>query len=189
MSISVRLMTASDVEAAARLYQANARDAVAPELRAERGFVQGKLTPERLGAAARDGHAFVAELEGQLAGATMTHPVERFESADQNPGLAQSPPALTVKLIRQAGITDPILYGPSVVADTFRRRGVLSALVEFVLKTAAGAGYHTAVAFMELENIPSVKAHANLGWQPIGGFTYQDREYEVVIHPVGQLDS
>lgn len=171
-------MTDADVHAAAALYAANARDAVLPEERAERGFVQGGPSADALRASAQAGHAYVAEIDGQLAGVTMTHPVERFAS----PG-PQRPPTLTVAVVQQAGVADPILYGPSVVADAFRRRGVLTALTQCVLAAATESGYRTVVAFMEVANRASVRAHAQLGWERIGGFTFDGREYDVVVHP------
>ena len=187
-TITVRLMTDADVDATASLYQANARDALSAQQRAQNGFVQGRLGPEALHRAVGDKHAFVAEIDGQLAGATLIHPVDRFAAgpAAEPSSKPQHPAAATVAAAQQAEVEQPVLYGPSVVAAEFRRRGVLQALTQAVFTAAAQSGYRTVVAFMEKENQASVKAHAQLGWQPIGGFTFDGREYDVVTHPADE---
>lgn len=183
--ITVRPMTGADVDAVADLYQANARDALIPEQRAESGFVQGRMGAGSLRRAAASGSALVAEIDGQIAGATMTHPVGRFAATDRAQA-PQHPAAAAVRVALESGVEDPVLYGPSVVAEEFRRRGVLAALVQAVLDKAAADSHRTVLAFMELENQPSVKAHATLGFQRIGGFVLDGRHYDVVMHPIAE---
>lgn len=178
--ITVRPMTDSDVDAVAAIYTANARDNLSPEQRRRNGFVQGRMTPEALLERVRENDAYVAEIGGEIAGVALTHPLSRFESAD--PGAPMTPPAHAVAAARRIGLEAPLLYGPAVVKDTFRGRGVARALTEKVFEAARGSGYRSMLAFMEEENVPSITAHERLGWQRIGDFTFQGRPYRAVSY-------
>ncbi|MDP9833392.1 MULTISPECIES: GNAT family N-acetyltransferase [Trueperella] len=183
-SITVRPMAEADIDAVAKIYAANARDALSPDERAKQGFVQGRMSPERLRSFTTGGSGFVATDGEEVFAATVIHAPDAFtgKPSAQRPG--ESPAARTVELAQAARLDSPVLYGPSVVAENYRGRGVLRQLVEAVADEAQTKGYSHLLAFMEDENAPSFAAHERLGFLPLGGFRVEDRDYQAVMLPL-----
>jgi GNAT superfamily N-acetyltransferase len=177
----LRLLTRDDIDWVTALFQANARDNLTEEQRRNGGFVQGKLDAEMI-AGRIDGPASVVTLiDGRGVGAILT------ASADE---YTQGPPALAVAAAKEAGLTDFYLYGPGVVAQECRGQGILRALKDESIRIASQAGkYRWAVGFVEHSNQPSMIAHEKTGWQSVATFSFKDRTYDVIAHPVPALQS
>lgn len=171
-SVRVRPLRAEDVAWVQPLYAANSRDALTPEQRAEHGFVQGRMSDQALRARLDGPGSVVAEVDGRPAGVLLTSLAE---------GAPDGPPVRTVETARAAGVQDFYLYGPALVAESARGRGVLRAMAEHVL-TATAAAHRAAVAFVEDENTASMAAHTRLGWEPVGRFEHEGRGFTVLTH-------
>lgn len=111
----------------------------------------------------------LAEVDGQRAGVAISSP----------PGRSTAGPAgCTDELAAQRfGASGYFLYGPVVVDDAYRRRGVLTAIVRGLFSQAA-ASYAVGVAFIEDINSASMTAHTRLGFTPFAAFTLSDRRYQ-----------
>ena len=173
---TARSLTEADFPWVLELFAANSRDALTPEERAERGFVQGRFTPESLRARMSNPASVVAEVDGKPAGVLLG------SAPDAAP---DGPPARAVETAREHGMTDFYLHGAALVAPEARGHGVLRAMTDEMLRRAA-ATYTHGIAFIEKENTVSTQAHQHLGWTPLGTFSWQGREYSVVSHPVAQ---
>lgn len=179
MTRKLRPLTHEDIAWVSALFQANARDNLTEEQRRTGGFVQGKLDADMI-AGRIDGPASVVTLiNGRGVGAILT------ASADE---YTQGPPALAVAAAKEAGLSDFYLYGPGVVAKEYRGQGILRALKDESIRRAAETGkYRWAVGFVEHANQPSMIAHEKTGWQSVATFSFKDRNYDVIAHPVDAL--
>lgn len=104
-----------------------------------------------------------AEIDGVLVGAVVT----------STGSWVRGGPALSTLQVatRVFGPGTLFLYGPVVVEQAFRRRGILRALFDHVSRElSATFGY--GVAFVELSNDASLAAHQRLGLEPIGDFEF-----------------
>ncbi|WP_300682964.1 GNAT family N-acetyltransferase [Nocardioides sp.] len=142
--------------------------------RAERGFVQGEWTPATLAALADGPGIWVAEEAGTLAGVAIS----------SAPGTVGTGPAGETNRVA-AEVFGPgryFLYGPVVVDEAFRGRGILRGLLTRLLE-ANVTTYAVAVAFIESTNTLSQTVHARLGWRRIGGFALGERSFDVLGLP------
>lgn len=172
--VAVRQVTPADFAWIVALMRANSRDAVPADERASRGFVQGRTDEDGLARRLALGPGmWLAEVGGQRAGVALA------SAADAYP---DGPAGGAVELARRefAGAR-LFLYGPVVVATEFRRRGVLTHIVNRMLADTA-ADFDYAIAFAEVENPVSVTVHEHLGFRNLGTFTARDREFAAFAH-------
>ncbi|MEP7159702.1 MAG: hypothetical protein ABI746_01225 [Dermatophilaceae bacterium] len=141
---------------------------VSAAVRARQGFVQGRWSVAGLRVWPTTPGIVLAEVDGQRAGVAISSP----------PGWATDGPAgRTNELAAQRfGVSDYFLYGPAVVDDAYRRRGVLDAMVRGLF-TDAAVSYAVGVAFIEDANTASMTAHTRLGFTGFAAFTLGDRGY------------
>lgn len=170
MTLHIRPLARTDAPWLTELYAANSRDNLTPEQRSKRGFVQGAMNAETLEGRLGGPGSFVAEADGSPVGVVLTSEAGDF------PG---GPPGLAINVAKDAGLAGLVLYGPVLVAEGARGKGVLRALTNHVFTHLAGR-YSHAIAFAERENTVSLTAHAKLGWCEIGTFEAREREYAVL---------
>lgn len=176
-TITIRELQPSDAEWAAELYAANQRARIPESARANRGFVQGQGSPESIIARISKPGSWVAEVDGTRAGFALSSYIDAFRHGAPGQTAAVAMEKLPGKQL--------FLYGPAAVDDRFRRRGVLSALVDKVLAETAGR-FDAAIAFVETSNVVSMKVHEHLGFTRVGTFTVDSRDYIVYQHPTAQ---
>lgn len=186
--MNIRRLRVEDAPWVAEIFAANARGRLSEEQRRESGFVQGRLDAEMIRGRV-EGPASVVALIGEVGvGAILTADAGSF---------TQGPPGLAVEAARKAGIEDFFLYGPGVVAEGFRSRGILRAMKDELIELArvanAGQGnasrrYRWAIGFVEHSNAASMAAHAKTGWQSVATFEFQSRAYDVIAHPVPSVN-
>lgn len=139
--------------------------------RSERGFVQGDWTVAGLARFAAGTGIYLAEVDGQRAGVAIT----------SAPGLVAAGPAARTNELAAAvfGSGAFFLYGPVVVDDQFRGRGVLTALFER-LRADLRDRFATGVAFIETANATSMLVHRRLGLEPFETFRFDGRDFQAL---------
>lgn len=149
---------------------------LAAKERARQGFVQGRWSLAVLASWPRTPGIVVAEVDGARAGVAISSP----------PGTVETGPAgRTNELAAQRfGPNGYFLYGPAVVEDPYRRRGVLAAMVDRLFQDASG-DYSAGVAFIEDVNAASKAAHRRLGFAAFATFGLDGRSYECLWRPTG----
>ncbi|MDO5031924.1 GNAT family N-acetyltransferase [Corynebacterium sp.] len=174
--LELRRLVLDDAPWVQALFQSNARDNLTEEQRRRSGFVQGNLDTEMIKQRV-DGPASVVALVGDTGvGVILSAEPDTFP---------KGPPALAVAAAREAGLEDFYLYGPGVVDENYRGRGILRTLKDESIRATAQSGkYLWAVGFVEHSNEASMAAHRKTGWRSVGSFTFKEREYEVIAHPV-----
>ncbi|MET9894323.1 GNAT family N-acetyltransferase [Streptomyces sp. NPDC006465] len=175
-----RHAVAADAPAMAELFAANHYDALTEQERAKQGFVQGGLDADTLRSMAEDGSLLVADDDGRLAGLLGLACPENVPSP---------PPPIQALLDAQDSLewqgrplrsTRFLLYGPVVVAATYRGKGVARGLFTAALQAASGRA-DVMVAFIELANQASWRVHVDgFGMTPLGKFAIGHRAYGVV---------
>ena len=180
--VSIRELGAGDVEWALALYAANSYDALTAEQRAAGGFVQGRMDEAALASRIAGGiPGWVGLVDDSPAALLLA-----AEPADFTDG----PAGGAVRAARGAGVEDFFLYGPALVDEAARGRGVMRALSSHAFEWAHGR-YRWAVAFIEDSNAVSARVHGALGFSPVASFELPAREpggspraYTVVVHEV-----
>ena len=179
MTLKIRQLTLEDVSGATDIFHANARENLTPAQRERSGFVQGKIDAAMI-AARVDGPASVVALsDGVGVGVVLTAGADEYK---------QGPPGLAVEAVRAAGLSDFYLYGPAVVEERYRGKGVLRAMKDESIRIAAEHGkYKWAVGFVEHSNAASMAAHEKTGWQSVATFEFKGRQYDAIAHPVSPV--
>jgi ribosomal protein S18 acetylase RimI-like enzyme len=140
--------------------------------RAEQGFVQGRFDEHKLAAMEATTGIYVVEEDGRIAGAALTAAASSL--------LDEGPPRLTMEAAVRAGLPADrsYLYGPVVVAPSFRGRGVVRSLLRAVDAHLSDRFDH-GVLFVEQSNHKSLAVHRRLGMREVAEFAVADRNYTV----------
>jgi ribosomal protein S18 acetylase RimI-like enzyme len=178
VSATVREAIAADFPWIIDLIDRNRAEALTAEERAAKGFVQGQwdvAVLERLSAGLG---IFVAEVDGHPAGVAISSAAGAIPSG---------PAGRTSELAAAAYPAGTFfLYGPVVVDDAFRRRGVLRALLAH-LGRELGGRYVTAIAFVEVTNTASMGAHTRLGFRVFQSFEEGGRSFHAMSLELREL--
>lgn len=172
MTVSVRRMEDDDLDWARDLLNRFHGERMTPQERAEHGFVQGEWSTAKIAGLTSGTGGFVAEVDGSRAGLALT----------SAPGAAPGggPAGELGRLATAAyGGSGYFLYGPVVVDDAYRRRGVLRALFDHLRQFLAGR-FEVGVAFVEDANRVSLAAHRRLGFTEFDRYTVAGREYHAL---------
>ena len=150
------------------LIDRNRAEAIPAEERGARGFVQGQWDADVLERLSSGPGIFIAEVDGSRAGFAVTSAA----------GAIPSGPAGRTNELAAASFPDAafFLYGPVVVDDAFRRRGVLQALVSHLGQELQDR-YAVAIAFVEESNQASMAAHARVGFEGFASFEHEGRSF------------
>ena len=77
------------------------------------------------------------------------------------------------------------LYGPVLVDESFRKRGLAGKLLAYFIAEAQSAGCNTLIAFVEKNNQASIKAHIEgLGMSIVTEVTVEDTEFVILANPL-----
>ncbi|OON73824.1 GNAT family N-acetyltransferase [Streptomyces tsukubensis] len=182
-----RYAVSEDAPALAELFAAHHYDALTERARADQGFVQGALDVVALRSMADEGSLLVAEDSGRRAG---------LLGLAEPGSMATPPPPVEALLHAQdalqwrgqpLGTTRWLLYGPVVVADEYRGKGVARGLFDAAARAASRRQADVMVAFIERANRISWHVHVDgFGMTPLGEFTVADRAYDVVGAATGR---
>jgi L-amino acid N-acyltransferase YncA len=89
---------------------------------------------------------------------------------------------------RDERVTDPnkfCIFGPMCVSPLARGKGVLPKLYECAVRNLKD-GVTTAAGFISVHNPRSLQAISKLNWQPVGKFTWSDREFHAFIRNISE---
>jgi len=153
------------------LIDRNRAEAIPAEERGTRGFVQGHWNVDVLDQLSTAPGIFLAEVDGSPAGFAVTSAA----------GAIPTGPAGRTNELAAAAFpkTAFFLYGPVVVEDTFRRRGVLQALVSH-LGQQLNDLYAAVIAFVEVSNQASMAAHTRVGFETFACFEHDGRSFQAL---------
>ena len=88
-------------------------------------------------------------------------------------------PVIRAMLAAYAGKPDAYVYGPIVVADAERGRGLAQRLFESLRKRLPG---REGILFIRADNSASLRAHEKMGVVPRGSFRHNERDYVVLSY-------
>jgi GNAT superfamily N-acetyltransferase len=168
VSVTVRRASPADFAWVIDLIDRNRAEAIPAEERGTRGFVQGQWDADVLERLSSGPGIFIADVDGSSAGFAVTSAA----------GAIPSGPAGRTNELAEAAFPEGsfFLYGPVVVDDAFRRRGLLQSLVSH-LRQARGDRYAAAIAFVKESNQASMAAHARVGFEPFASFENEGRRF------------
>jgi hypothetical protein len=181
--IICRVAEAADAPAIAELANQNTYQQLSAEARAG-GFLTGSFSVQALQAMLASVPGQVAYQQQELVGFVINSrlPTERY------PPLVQQISKLLPKLLfRQRPVADYVwfFYGPVLVKDTYRGRGLLHQLFEANQRALAGR-YEVGVAFIAAENAASLHVHTQkLGLEPVGELVFEGVTYVILAFAVG----
>jgi hypothetical protein len=90
---------------------------------------------------------------------------------------------------RDERVTDPdkfCIFGPMCLSPFARGKGVLPKLYECAIRNLKGC-MTTAAGFISVHNPRSLQAIGKLDWQPVGQFSWGDREYHAMIRDISEI--
>ena len=88
-------------------------------------------------------------------------------------------PVVRAMLAAYAGNPDAYVYGPIVVAESERGRGLAQRLFESLRSRLPG---REGVLFIRTDNSASLRAHEKMGVVPCGTFRHNDHDYVVLSY-------
>lgn len=88
-------------------------------------------------------------------------------------------PLVRAALIAYRGQADAYVYGPIVVADAERGRGLARRLFESLRARLPG---REGILFIRADNSASLRVHAKMGVVPRGTFRHNDRDFVVLSY-------
>jgi len=88
-------------------------------------------------------------------------------------------PVIRAMLAAYAGGPDAYVYGPIVVAESERGRGLAQRLFESLRARLPG---REGILFIRADNSVSLRAHAKMGVVPRGTFRHNDRDFVVLSY-------
>jgi len=88
-------------------------------------------------------------------------------------------PVVRAMLVAYAGKPDAYVYGPIVVAESERGRGLAQRLFESLRTRLPG---REGILFIRADNSASLRAHEKMGVVPRGTFRHNDREFVVLSY-------
>ena len=133
------------------------------------GTLSAKLSREQLEAMLADLPLLVARRGGSVVG---------YLLAASKPTVA-AVPVIRAMLGAYAGAADAYVYGPIVVAEAERGRGLAQLLFESLRKRLPG---REGILFIRADNSVSLRAHAKMGVVPRGTFRHNDRDFVVLSY-------
>ncbi len=171
---TVRRLRESDAPWVARLYAQNSRENLTSAERQSSGFVQGALSENDISKRVVGPASLVAMLGSDPVGVMLTAMPTRSLTG---------PPRLALNLALKEGITDAFLYGPVLISQEERGRGLLRLLTqELVLRTRGD--FRFAVGFIDEENRVSQLAHEALGWVTGDSFDWRGHSFHLISLPL-----
>ena len=186
--VTVRRARPEDAHPLSQLLQANTKGNLTPEER-EEGYITGGGPPEdALAAMAKDPGFAVAvdgsEVIGCIGASTF----------DQHKG--QSVVETMMDACSEADFRGEslstyrtFLYGPAIVAQDYRGRGVLSDMLETLVEVVTEE-FEVGLAWVANENQASYAAHTDgLGMTPVTEFEFADDQYTVMAFRVSEHES
>ena len=88
-------------------------------------------------------------------------------------------PVIRAMLAAYAGAPDAYVYGPIVVAESERGRGLAQRLFESLRRRIPG---REGILFIRADNSVSLRAHEKMGVVPCGTFRHNERDYVVLSY-------
>ncbi|OLT46051.1 hypothetical protein BJF85_17835 [Saccharomonospora sp. CUA-673] len=171
MALSVRLAASDDRPAIVELLRSCHEDVVAENERGTQGFVQGDWDESILAELAGGPGIFVAEEKDTIAAVVLT-----ADGADRE--RFTGPARRTLDMTKS--LEGPVLlYGPVVVAPTFRGRGLVRTLLSGMSLMLADR-YPTAALYVDNTNERALQVHRGLGMKKHSRFTLDERGYTVL---------
>ena len=178
----IREATVADAPALAELANQYTYQNLDEEAR-KGGFLTGSFAAPALGAMLASVPGQVAYYQEELAGFVINSklPAERYPPFIQ--AINELLPSL---LYQQRPVTDYqwFYYGPVLVRQEYRGKGLLQQLFEATKQKLAGR-FDLGVAFIAVENAASRGVHTQkLGLEPVGEINFQGQAYDILVFPV-----
>ncbi|MEA2829565.1 MAG: hypothetical protein QOF22_313 [Bradyrhizobium sp.] len=180
-NLTIRTATRDDYTRILELESENYVENVPDDLR-KHGFLSAKMSEAQLDEIARDLGVVVAYEGDTFHGFFCISRLEHWPPGSVVERLVE---ALTVNYQDQR-VADPqnfCVFGPMCLAPTTRGKGVLQKLYEYAV-AILDRRIPTGVGFISVQNPRSLGAMAKLDWQPMGQFTWGEREYHAMIRDI-----
>src|SRR5512143_25984 len=130
------------------------------------GSLSASLPRARIAAMMRELPFIVARRRGQIAGFLMTG----------TRAMAAEVPIVGAMLAAYPGASNAYVYGPICVAAEERGKGLAQAMFAELRRLAPG---REGVLFIRRDNLPSLRAHEQMGMREVASFLYGGSEFAV----------
>ena len=186
--VTVRRARPEDAHPLSQLLEANTKENLTAEER-EEGYITGGGPPEDALAAMAEDPGFAVAADGTTVIGCIG--ASRFDQHEGQPVVETMADACSEADFRGESLFAyrTFLYGPAIVAQDYRGRGVLSDMFETLIEIVAEE-FEVGLAWVANENQTSYAAHTDgLGMTPVTEFEFDDDQYTVVAFLVAERES
>ena len=185
--VTVRRARPEDTRPLSQLLRANTKGNLTAEER-EEGYITGGGPPEDALAAMAEDPGFAVAADGnEVIGCIGASTFDQHEG-----GVVETMvDACSEADFRGESLSAyrTFLYGPAIVTQDYRGRGVLSGMFETLVEIV-GEEFEVGLAWVANENQASYAAHTDgLGMTPVTEFEFDDDQYTVVAFLVSEHES